>query len=313
MSISFIWKVFNATGTEATRPKLFESSVKWIEKLIDDIADDTEDSWPVKIIRLSERHSFLAGRYFISHEWISRCRPVSLAVIQTLDRIYVSWRYTRNRWTLGLDLYTLDVFDENDRIPRALRISLPDATACIRAPVHFTSYCFFHRVHFWIPEAPRRYRYSLSLFFSLSLSLSSPAKSRTIEPASHLDTWPPSFYETSDKRLRAKFSCSFVTRPWQRSDFRPLLLACLCLSHRHTLSKFHLHCSKMVDQVRFFFLSGKNVIDCEIETEFILLFFFFFFFFFTLKNCKVMNLFLSSVYYDFNVLFLRFEFNPGDK
>ena len=58
---------------------------------------------------------------------------------------------------------------------------------------------------------------------------------------------------------------------------------------------------------------GRTLLIVRLRQNFFCCFFFFFFFFFTLKNCKVMNLFLSSVYYDFNVLFLRFEFNPGDK
>ena len=245
--------------------------------------DDTEESWPVKIIRLSERHSFLAGRYFISHEWISQCW-VSLAVIQTLDRIYVSWRYTRNRWTLGLDLYTSDVFDENDRIPWALRISLPDATACIRAPVHFTSYCFFHRVHkhFWIPEAPRRYRYSLSL--SLSLSHSHCRRPRNPEPSSQpaISTHGPLLFT---KRPINVCGRSFPVHSSPGPDSAPIFVlyfSRVSASLTAILSQSSISIvRKTVDQVRFFFLSRRNVdvVDCKIETEFLLLF-------------------LSSVYYD---------------
>lgn len=55
---------------------------------------------PLEIVLLSACHGFLGRQYFISRRWISQ--P---PVVRTLDRIYVSWRYTRNRWTLGLDLY----------------------------------------------------------------------------------------------------------------------------------------------------------------------------------------------------------------
>lgn len=87
----------------------------------------------------------------------------------------------------------------------------------------------------------------------------------------YLGTWPPSFYETFDKRLRAKFPGSFVTRLLQHSDFYPLLLACLHFSYA-TLpqSSSNLHCSS--GWIRFdVLLLRRNVyvIDCMIETKFL--------------------------------------------
>lgn len=55
-----------------------------------------------------------------------------------------------------------------------------------------------------------------------SVSILSHAKSRSSKPSRHVAPFLFFFffYETSDKRLRAKFPGSFVTVPWQRSDFR---------------------------------------------------------------------------------------------
>lgn len=108
---------------------------------------------------------------------------------------------------------------------------------------------------------------SLSVFLSSSFVNCEIQNLRT----SYLGTWPPSFYETFDKRLRAKFPGSFVTRLLQHSDFRPLFLACLRFSYA-TLpqSSSNLHCSS--GWIRFdVLLLRRNVyvIDCMIETKFI--------------------------------------------
>lgn len=131
---------------------------------------------------------------------------------------------------------------------------------------------FSHCVHkhFWIRDtlgATDTLSLSLSVFLSSSFVNCEIQNLRT----SYLGTWPPSFYETFDKRLRAKFPGSFVTRLLQHSDFRPLFLACLRFSYA-TLpqSSSNLHCSS--GWIRFdVLLLRRNVyvIDCMIETKFI--------------------------------------------
>lgn len=131
---------------------------------------------------------------------------------------------------------------------------------------------FSHCVHkhFWIRDtlgATDTLSLSLSVFLSSSFVNCEIQNLRT----SYLGTWPPSFYETFDKRLRAKFPGSFVTRLLQHSDFRPLFLACLRFSCA-TLpqSSSNLHCSS--GWIRFdVLLLRRNVyvIDCMIETKFI--------------------------------------------
>lgn len=131
---------------------------------------------------------------------------------------------------------------------------------------------FSHCVHkhFWIRDtlgATDTLSLSLSVFLSSSFVNCEIQNLRT----SYLGTWPPSFYETFDKQLRAKFPGSFVTRLLQHSDFRPLFLACLRFSYA-TLpqSSSNLHCSS--GWIRFdVLLLRRNVyvIDCMIETKFI--------------------------------------------
>lgn len=158
-------------------------------------------------------------------------------------------------------------FDENDRITWALRSSVLDAIACI---LHLI---FSLRAQTFLDTRyPGRYRHppflSLSLFsFFFSFVNCEIQNLRT----SYLGTWPPSFYETFDKRLRAKFPSSFVTRLLQHSDFRPLVLACPRFSYA-TLpqSSSNLHCSS--GWIRFdVLLLRRNiyVIDCMIETKFL--------------------------------------------